>query len=67
MGTAAGKCKESAQTWRTDLRLPRRGGREWDEGGVWGLQMQTIALTMHKQYGPTVQHRELYPISCDRT
>ena len=24
------------RTWRTDLWLPRRKGREWDGLGVWG-------------------------------
>ena len=29
--------------------------------------MQNITLRINKQWGPAVQHRELYPISCDRT
>ena len=33
--------------------------------GVWGEQMQTIIYRMDKQQGPTVEHRELYSVSCD--
>ena len=41
------------------------GGRE--EGlGVWDQQMQTIIYRMDEQQGPTVEHRELYSISCDK-
>ena len=29
--------------------------------------MQTITFRMDKQWSPTVQHREVYPISCGRT
>ena len=43
-----------------------RGGREWDGLGVGGWQMQTITFRINKQSSPTVQHRELYPISWDR-
>ena len=55
-----------SQTQRTDLWLPR--GREGGEGwmGGWDQQMQTIMYRMDKQQGPTVQHRELYSISCDK-
>ena len=42
------------------------GGRKRDELGVWGYYMQTITFKMDKQQGPTVQHRELYPISWDK-
>ena len=27
--------REQKQKWRTDLWLPRRRVREWDERGVW--------------------------------
>ena len=44
----------------------QRGGRV---GTGWigslGEQIQTIIYRMDKQ-GPTVQHRELYSISCDK-
>ena len=45
-----------------------QGGGEGVDGlGVWGQQMQNITFRMDNQSGPTVQHRELYPMSCDRT
>ena len=45
-----------------------QGGREWERDGlgVWDWQMQTVIQRMDKQQGPTVQHRELYSISCDK-
>ena len=45
-----------------------QGGGGWgrDGVGVWGQQMQTSIYRMDKQQGPTVQHRELYLISCDK-
>ena len=36
-------------TYRTDLWLPRKRGREWDGLRVWGQQMQTTALGVDKQ------------------
>ena len=47
-----------------------QGGGGWGRDGVGVLdqQMQAIILyRMDKQQGPTVQHRELYSISCDKT
>ena len=41
-------------------------GVERDGQGVWDQQMQTVIYRMGKQQGPTVQHRELYSISCDK-
>ena len=35
--------------------------------GGWGLQMQVFIYRMDKKQGLTVQHRELYPISYDKT
>ena len=40
------RAEMDSQTWRTDLWLSR--GREWDELGVWGQQMQTLAFGMDK-------------------
>ena len=47
------------------------GGCQGGEGGrvgwgVWDQQMQTGIYRMDKQQGPTVEHRELYSISCDK-
>ena len=45
-----------------------QGGKGWERDGVgvWDFQMQTIMYRMDKQQGPTVQHRELYSISCNK-
>ena len=58
------RTETDTQTWRIDL-LPRGRGRVWHGPGVWGQQMQTITFRMDEQRGP-VQHRELYPITCER-
>ena len=42
------------------------GGRGRDGQGAWDEQMQTIICGMDKQQGPTVEHRELYSIPCDK-
>ena len=53
-------CRE--QTWGC-----QGGGDQAREGlGVSGQQMQTGLYRMDKQQSPTVQHRELYSISCDK-
>ena len=41
----------------------RGEGKRWT--CMWGWQTHTVALRMDKHQGPTVQYRELYPISCD--
>ena len=42
-------------------------GRWGREGlGVWDEQMQPLVYRMDTQQGPTVEHRELYSISCDK-
>ena len=45
----------------------RQGGGGWERVGlrVWDQHMQAGIYRMDKQ-GPTVQHRELYSISCDK-
>ena len=46
------------------------GGRGSEMDGrweFWGWEMQNIVFRMDKKLGPTVQHRELYPIFRDRT
>ena len=52
--------------WRADLQLQGGGGRERGGWGVWGQEMQTRTLRMEEQWGPAVQHRELYPVSWDK-
>ena len=45
-----------------------QGGGGWgrDGVGVWGKQMQAFIYGMDKQQGPTVEHRALYSIPCDK-
>ena len=44
-----------------------QGGGGWGRDGleVWDQQMQTIIYRMDKQ-GPTVHHRGLYSVSCNK-
>ena len=48
---------------RTDLPRGRKGvgGKDWELGNA-----KIIIYRMDKQQGPTVQHRELYSIHCDK-
>ena len=58
--------KQNHKHKRTDLWWPR-GRREEEDGlGVWSYQMQTITFRMDNPGGPTVEQRELYPVSWDR-
>ena len=52
----------------TDSGTERTEEEVWQGCGLelWDQQMQTIIYRMDKQQGPTVQHRELYSISCDK-
>ena len=45
------------------LTKGERGGR--DKLGAWDQQIQTTIYKIDKQQGPTVQHKELYTISCN--
>ena len=40
-----------------------RGRR--DKSGAWGEHTHTTIHKTDNQQGPTVQHREIYPIFCD--
>ena len=55
-----------SQTQRTDLWLQEGGAVGEGCIGIWGQQMHTSIYRMEKQQGPTVEHRELYSISCDK-
>ena len=37
-----------------------------DKLGVWSLQIQTTIYKTDKEQGPTIWHRELYSISCNK-
>ena len=58
------------QQWRnrqrTDLWTQGEGRRERDGVGIQGWQIKTIICRKDKQ-GPTIQHRELYSVSCDKS
>ena len=41
-------------------------GKRRDKLGVWVQQIQTTIYKIGKQQGPTVQHRELSLISCNK-
>ena len=56
-----------SQTQRTDLWLPRGKGQGGGVDGEFGVsRCKLLYIEMDKQQGPTVQHRELYSISCDK-
>ena len=42
----------------------QKGGGERDKLGVWDENIHTTMFKIDNQQGPTVQHRELYSISC---
>ena len=52
----------------TEIRLVVAKGRTERRGKDWefGVSRSTTTFRMDKQQGPTVQHRELYPISWDK-
>ena len=61
---AIDKTETDSQTQKTNLVTKgRKGGR--DKLGVWDQQIQTTIHKIDKQQGFTVQHRELYSISCN--
>ena len=44
------KQKETnTETWKTDMWLPMRRWRQWNELGAWGQQMQTTAFGVDRQ------------------
>ena len=43
-----------------------KGDSGRDKLGVWYQQIQTTIYKIDKQQGPTVQHRELYSIPCNK-
>ena len=58
------KTETDLQTQKTKLWLPKGKG-ERSKLGVWYQQIQTTIYNTDKQQGHTVQHRELYSISCN--
>ena len=64
--------KETLYETETDSDIENRlvvaKGEGWgrDGVGVCGQKMQASIYKMDKQQSPTVQHRELYSVSCDK-
>ena len=55
------------QTQKTKLWLPK--GKTVGAGGIneeFGINIHKTIYKIDRQQGPTVQHRELYSISCDK-
>ena len=42
-----------------------KGEKGGDKLGIWDQQIHTTIYKIDKQQGPTVQHNELYSISCN--
>ena len=57
-----------SQTQTIDLWLVAKEEKRHEGDGlrVCDYQMQTSVYRINKQQGPTVQHREIYSISCDK-
>ena len=51
-------------TLKTNLQLPKGAGCGGGLG-VWDWHMHTEVYEMIGQWGPSVEHRELYQIFCD--
>ena len=59
---------ETEQTHRyREQMYDSRGGGGRDGVGIWGQKMQSGEHRNDKQQGPTVQHREPYSISCEKS
>ena len=43
-------------------RRGRGAGMDW---GIWDWPMHTIVCGVDGQWGPAIEHRELYPVFCD--
>ena len=55
----------SQPSCKSILKTPCKGrGREWD-GWESGVSRCKLTFRMDRQWGPTLQHRELYPVSWD--
>ena len=59
------KTETDSQTQETNYGCQRGKGGGRDKLGVWDQQIHTTIDKIDKQQGPTIQHRELYSISCN--
>ena len=57
------KTENDSETQETNLWLPKGKVERKDKLELWHYHIYTIIYKMHKQQGPTIQHRELYSIS----
>ena len=58
------RTETDSQTSKTNLWLPKGTGGGRDELRVWDWHIHTEVYGMIGQWGPAVEHRELYPIFC---
>ena len=56
---------QTHRLWRQTCGYQRAWARVRDGLGVWDCHVYTMLYAMTGQQGPTVEHRELYPIFCD--
>ena len=59
------KTETDSLTQRTNYGY-KRGKAGRDKLGVWDEQIQTTIYKVDKKQGHTLQHRELYSISCNK-
>ena len=60
------KTEADSQTQKTNLWLPKGKGGRRNKLGIWEQHIYTTTYKTDKQQGPTVQHRELYSIFCNK-
>ena len=61
------KTETDSQTQKTNLWLPK--GKEGEKGinQEFGINIYILLHKTDKKQGPTVEHRELYSLSCNNT
>ena len=59
------KTEIDSQALRTHIGLQRGKGGGGDKLGVWDQQIHTTVYKIDKEQGPTVEHRQLYSVSCN--
>ena len=57
---------KQAHRHRKQIYGYQKGKKVGDKLGVWDQQIQTAISKTDKQQGTTVQHRELYSVSCNK-
>ena len=59
------KAETDSQTQRMNLWLPEGKGVGRNSQGVWEWHIHNTVFKMYNQQRPTLQHRDLYSISCN--